>query len=79
MPGSRGAGGGAGLGCGGREPAVWPGLGGGDAGGGGLGGAMLGATLKGLRLCFIMCCVLLGRLILLMSLPRLRIKLASVS
>lgn len=35
--------------------------------------------LKGLRLCFIMCCVLFGRLILLMSLPRLRIKLASVS
>ena len=37
MPGSRGTGGGAGLGCGGREPAVWPGLGRGVAGGGGPG------------------------------------------
>ena len=46
---------------------------------GGLGGAILGVILNGLWFCFIMCCILFGRFILLMSLLRLRIKLASVS
>ena len=46
---------------------------------GGLGGAILGVILNGLWFCFIMCCILFGRFILLMSLLRLRIKLALVS
>lgn len=69
QPGSRGAGGGAGWAVAAESPqcglAGWRGC----RWSGGLGGAMLGVILKGLRLCFIMCCVLFGRLILLMSLP----------